>query len=604
MSLSRNLENNRIVSKPEIVSKAGMTGKGGKSFRLATRIATAFAAVLMAAGMALIGAGGMAFTGVAGTLALTVSAAETSGADALKYPDRTILSGISISGVDVSGMTETEALTAVTDSVETQKQSVITLKGKEEGQEVAVTAGNLGLKFLNEEVIDEAGQYGHGTNVIARYKEEKDLEKNGANITGATDLDRNMVLAVLSEQCAAFNQEAVNCSLSRASGTFEIIDGKTGYVVNDDESADKITETLTGGSWDGKDTSIDLDIDVDEPQGDAETLSKVKDLLGTYTTSYPNSGSNRCNNIANGCSLINGKTLYPGEQLSVLNTITPFTEENGYYLAGSYLGSQVVESFGGGICQVSTTLYNAVIRAELQIDERYNHSLIVSYVEPSMDAAIAESSGMDFKFTNNQDYPVYIEGYTAGKSITFNVYGVETRDPGRTVEFESETLETIEPEGEEIYTDSTQPVGYISVTSAHTGYKARLWKIVKQDGEQVSKDVFNNSTYNAAPTSATVGTAGTVSEALQAAIDSKSIDSVKAALSGDTGQAAADTVTTAAQEIAQEAYAAALAAGSDETAAMAAAQQAAQQYVAAQTQAAGTTAGATGTSSDTTGAAQ
>ena len=80
-----------------------------------------------------------------------------------------------------------------------------------------------------------------------------------------------------------------------------------------------------------------------------------------------------------------------------------------------------VESFGGGICQVSTTLYNAVIRAELKVNERYNHSMIVSYVDPSADAAIAESSGMDFRFTNSLSDPVYIEGYTYNGTIS-NVF--------------------------------------------------------------------------------------------------------------------------------------------------------------------------------------
>ena len=94
--------------------------------------------------------------------------------------------------------------------------------------------------------------------------------------------------------------------------------------------------------------------------------------------------------MENGCRLINGTTLYPGEEFSTLDKISPFTEANGYYPAGSYLNGMVVDSLGGGICQVSTTLYNAVLLSELEVTQRSNHSMIISYVKPSMDAAIAE----------------------------------------------------------------------------------------------------------------------------------------------------------------------------------------------------------------------
>ena len=141
---------------------------------------------------------------------------------------------------------------------------------------------------------------------------------------------------------------------------------------------------------------------------------------------------------------------------------------------------QVVDSIGGGICQVSTTLYNAVLKAELQVEERHNHSMIVGYVKPSMDAAIAESAGKDFRFVNNTGYPIYIEGYTSNKNITFTIYGVETRDPGHVVTYESEVLETIQPNSETINQTSSQPIGFVDVQSAHIGYKARLWKIVTE----------------------------------------------------------------------------------------------------------------------------
>lgn len=99
----------------------------------------------------------------------------------------------------------------------------------------------------------------------------------------------------------------------------------------------------------------------------------------------------------------------------------------------------MVDTYGGGICQVSTTLYNAVLKAELQVDERHNHTMLVSYVDPSKDAAIAEGL-MDFVFTNNTDAPIYIYGVGYQGTLNFTIYGHETRDPNRSISFRSETL--------------------------------------------------------------------------------------------------------------------------------------------------------------------
>ena len=185
----------------------------------------------------------------------------------------------------------------------------------------------------------------------------------------------------------------------------------------------------------------------------------------------------------------------------------PFSADNGYYLAGSYLNGRVVDSYGGGICQVSTTLYNAVIRAELEIVERSPHSMTVNYVPLSADAAIS-GTAKDFKFKNNLDNPIYIEGYTANGYLYFNIYGKETRPENRTIEFVSVTEKTLYPGGEKVTEDPSKPAGYRQVvSSAHTGYVASLYKVVYVDGVEESREKFNSSTYGAYPTQVIVGTA-------------------------------------------------------------------------------------------------
>jgi len=341
--------------------------------------------------------------------------------------------------------------------------------------------------------------------------------------------------------------------MTRVDGSFQIEEGQTGEAVNIEESLLAIAEYLTSSEWDYQDAAIDLVIDVTEPRGSAEELSKLTDVLGTFSTSYSTSSAARCKNVENGCRLINSTILYPGDEFSTYEAIKPFTEENGYFPAGSYLNGKVVESLGGGICQVSTTLYNAVLLSEFEVTERNNHSMIVAYVEPSMDAAIAESSGKDFKFVNNLSNPVYIEGHTENKQITFTIYGVEERDPGHKVRYESETLSVTRPDHEVITEAPGQGIGYIDVQSAHIGYTAQLWKVVEENGVEVSRDVINKSTYKVSPRTATVGTStdNPVHAArMQAAIASGSIDTCKA----EAAAIKAEIAAAAQQQADLEAY--------------------------------------------------
>lgn len=478
-----------------------------------------------------------------------------------KSQDMTIPDGVYMEDMNLSGMTQEEAMQMVDGFVAGLKQKVVTF-GAVGDHYVAVTAGDLGMTWVNTAAIEEAAGLGKAGNIVQRYKAIQDLKHGNKVYKLELGFDKDLIRNILQEQCAEYDVQAENAQLTRQNGSFQVVEGQTGEAVNVEESLNQIYEYLTNG-WDYQDASIDLVIDTTQPKGNAEDLAKVKDVLGTYTTSYSTSGSARCKNVENGCRLINGTTLYPGEEFSTLDKISPFTEANGYYPAGSYLNGMVVDSLGGGICQVSTTLYNAVLLSELEVTQRSNHSMIISYVKPSMDAAIAESSGKDFKFVNNLDYPIYIEGYTGGKQITFVIYGVETRDPGHKVKYESEVLSTTEPDSEKIIADSSQGIGFVSVQSAHIGYKAQLWKIVEENGVEVSREVINTSSYKMTPRTATVGVKtdnAVYASRIQAAIASGSIDTVKAeaaAIKAEMTAAAAMTPeqqAAAQQQAALEAY--------------------------------------------------
>lgn len=461
-----------------------------------------------------------------------------------------IESGIYVNDMNLAGMTKKEASDKIHAYVDSFGDAEITLNAVEGGT-IVTTASELGLKWGNEEILEEAANFGRDGDILQCYKELKDLEYKNKVYKVDFDFNKSKIRKLIEENVEQYNKEAINATMVKTEEGFEITDGQTGIMVDTQESVDVVYDYLTD-KWDGTGCDIDLVIKVDEPAGTAEDLAKVKDVLGTFTTSYSTSGGSRSANVANGCSLINGTTLFPGEEFSAYEAVAPFTEANGYYMAGSYLNGQVVDSLGGGICQVSTTLYNAVLLSELEVTERYNHSMIVTYVDPSADAAIAESSGKDFKFKNNTDYPIYIEGSTTSdKHITFTIYGVETRDTNREISYESVVLEQIVPDTEVIYTDESLPVGYCSVQSAHIGYKAQLWKVVRENGVEVSREQINSSSYMKAPRSATVGVA-TADEgarnAIMAAVATNSIDEVKAVAGAYRAAAEAAAAQAGAQQ--------------------------------------------------------
>ncbi len=480
--------------------------------------------------------------------------------------------------IDVSGMTKEEAQRVLSSHVDSLQNKSFTLTTGDKS--IQVLAEDLGLEIANPEIVEEALNLGKTGNLIARYKDKKDLEKEPKKFTISYSSDEDKIETLLGVNMSNLNQEAVNCGLKRENGSFQITEGADGIKVNVEKSVKAIQDYLKE-DWNLSNAEIALETDVTKPKGTKEELSKVKDLLGSFHTDYSSSASGRAKNVNNGAEKIDGTVVYPGDQFSVYKAVSPFDAENGYELAGSYENGTTVQTYGGGICQVSTTLYNAVILAELEVDERFNHSMIVNYVKPSMDAAIAGTS-KDLKFTNNTNAPIYIEGYTSGGQIYFNIFGQETRPANRTVTYESETLSQTEP-GVTLQADGSHGIGYFAtLTSPHTGYTARLWKVVTVNGVEQSRTEFNSSRYNPSKKVIAVGVATDNPEAaaqMSAAIASGSEAACRqtaAALAGDPAAQAA--LQAAAEQAAAQAAAeqAAAQAAAEQAAAQAAAEAAAQ----------------------------
>ncbi len=441
----------------------------------------------------------------------------------------TILEGIYADELDLSNLTVDEAKAEVYEYVAELGDLEVTFVTVDDST-VVTTMADLGLNWTNPQVIEEAASHARGGNFVQRYKAAKDLQANNVVYNIELSVDKDEIKAVIENDCSKYNIKEVNYSLKRENSQFTVLEGKIGYSVDVETSTDKVYQYLME-EWDRTACEIAMDIVETQPKGSVEELSMVKDVLGSYSTSFATSGAERSANVVNGARLINGAVIYPGDEFSTYELVAPYTAANGYYPAGSYVGGRVVDSMGGGICQVSTTLYNAVLLSELEITERHNHSMTVGYVALSADAAIAESAGKDFRFKNNTDYPIYVEGVTTpDKQVIFNIYGSEYRSTNRQVRYESVVVSTDVPTNEVVYADASQPVGYVKIQSAYTGYKAELWKIVTVDGAEVSRTKVNSSTYKKSPRSATVGTATgdpNILAEINAAIGTNNIEHVK-----------------------------------------------------------------------------
>ena len=445
--------------------------------------------------------------------------------------EATIAKGLYVEGMDMSGMTKAQATSTIESYVYRILEGDNLIKLQYDNiAEKSTNAGLLGAEWSNREIVDELLTYGGTGNVVERYKSQKDLEHNPINYEVKLSFDEGAIAAYIEKYMAKYDEERLDYRLSRKNNKFQIVDGETGYEVNVSASAAQIAEYLNT-KWDRSSVSFPLIIEVTQPRGSQEELLKVTDVIGSFSSSFAGGTAEKMKNISNGATLIDGITLYPGDEFSFDSYAAPYTVANGYAMGKSYSGGKLVDDVGGGICQVSSTLYNAALRAELDITMRYNHSMIVGYVPISSDATLAETAGKDFRFKNNQEVPIYIEAYLAkDQKLVVNVYGKETRASNRTVEFISETVEVIPPGPDVIHTDGNMPVGEIIVSSAYTGYKAKLWKVVKVNGKEQSRELVNNSNYRAVARMATVGmytTDPAVLEQMNVAVATGNIDHVK-----------------------------------------------------------------------------
>ena len=423
---------------------------------------------------------------------------------------------IFVDGIDLSGLTEQEAKAKLEAREESLKDVALTLTS--EYGNVETTLGDLGYYGDVDGAVRQAIGYGNTGSILKRYKERNaKIEKYDIGINRSVSDER--ITSVVNGVLGKVFDGSANAKLVKKSKTeVSVVPGNDSVRLDAETCGKRIADAISG-EWDHKDITVPLSIVDDKDDESTKELSYITDLLGTYTTEFGLSDQGRNQNIARAAELMNGKIVYPGEEVSTYYTIDPVEESNGYALAGVFVHNEVVQGVGGGVCQMSSTLYNALLWAEIEIVKRDYHGLPVNYVPLSYDATMA-GGYLDLIFKNNLEHPIYIEidCNTEEGYITANVYGHEYRDPRRTISFDNNIVERIEIPEEITYEEDPEmaPGTEEVVTNGKVGYKTELWKYVYYDGELQDSILINRSDYSMVPKKVKRGPVKATTEAVSA----------------------------------------------------------------------------------------
>lgn len=286
---------------------------------------------------------------------------------------------------------------------------------------------------------------------------------------------------------ARVHKEPIDASYKEGA-TFEVINEVNGLDF-DKEEAKSLYIALKPGE------TAKVDLKVTEPKIKVADLGDVlfKTLIATYTSKYDISDKNRVTNLEIAANRCNNTVLYPGDEFSYNKALGHRTTANGYKMGNSFAGGKVVQTIGGGICQVSSTLYNAVLRAGLTITDRTAHGMYVQYVPQSTDATVVDNA-IDFKFRNDRKYPVKIVTTCENGVMTASIYGVKEVDEP-TIDIETKILETIEYTTQK-QNDSSMKKGTTKVVQKPVnGYVSEAYKVYYKNGKEISRELISKDKY-------------------------------------------------------------------------------------------------------------
>ncbi len=407
--------------------------------------------------------------------------------------------GVTIDGVSVGGMELGEVLASIRAREDALRQKV-SLKLVCGDKTWNITPDDLDYFTDYEQVVRQAYQLGREGSVRERYESIRRLNQSGADFVVSHGYDVTLLRIITDQIAAELTYEPVTATVEEfdlANLSFTFREGSEGRRVDADQLYSDALALIENGSG-GQTLAF-----TQETVRPTATKAELESSFGQITearTSTSGSSDNRVNNIELALKTLNGTCVLPGETFSFNATIGQRTKDRGYKMAGAFSSGMATEEVGGGICQVSTTLFNAVVKADLEVIERQPHSRTIHYVDEGKDAAVSWPN-QDFKFTNNSDFPVYIvAGMNESRSrCIISVYGKQLPD-GQTIEVDAEVYETTKPEDDRYIYTPDLPTGQKKlIEEARDGVKAVAYKVrLDVNGNEISREVLCYSNYAAA----------------------------------------------------------------------------------------------------------
>lgn len=405
-----------------------------------------------------------------------------------KYDDK-VMPGVFIEGIDMSGKSIDEVTSELNEKYTNKlKERAITITVGD--KQYTIPYEQLNMKFNIDETAKTAFDFNKNLGTIEKYKALRNLEKKDFAIS--FEYNNEAISSMVSSIEGEVNQAPVDATIRKSGSTFEVTD----HVVGKELDVQALVDEINSKVKESKEGSIDVTGTIKEevPNRTKEKLATVSTMIATASTTFGTNDASRATNISIGAQTVNGILLMPGESFSFNTVVGDTTPDKGYQEGGVYVGDKLEKGYGGGICQVSSTLHNAVLRAGILPDQRTNHSMTVGYVPLGLDATIAYGY-LDYVFTNPYEYPIYLEGYAYNGKLTFNIYSDPSVNAGKTYEFSSEVYETI-PLTVKYEDDPTLEKGKEVVKlNGSNGYKVKAYRITYTNGVETNRELLNNDTY-------------------------------------------------------------------------------------------------------------
>ncbi len=400
--------------------------------------------------------------------------------------------GVRVDGVDLGGMEYDEAYALLSQTLETQDAGRV-IRVRVDGAERTLA---LPATHDLDTVLVNAFNVGREGELEERYERIVRLQDSPVEFTVSTQVDSSGVepfLAQLDAQTQVPAVDAAVASFDAENRTFTFTDEQSGKKLYVDHLREQIELMIRNDDF-----SRTLDAEFEEllPTVTKAQLETQNKLLASFTTTATNN-SNRNTNIRLCSSAFNGLVVAPGEVFSINELTGPRTSAKGYRDAGTIRNGVLVDEPGGGVCQVSSTLFNVVVRAGMEIVERHNHSWPSDYVKIGMDAAI-DYPAKDFKFKNVSDSPIYLVSIFENRELTVEVYGVPVLEEGITIDLRSTTDATLErPEDSYEFDPNLAPGETVLIRKGRDGKIASTYIQYKRGDELVEEKLLFTSNYPA-----------------------------------------------------------------------------------------------------------